>query len=238
MRRTFLTKSLVATVFGTGCALAMTITEASASIVSFTSASAWQAAVQSPSTVDFNSFTSNVLPNFGQSYTEGGVNFSTTSPVVMFGVPGTNQFPAGLLYGSGYLEWQGGPPATLTITLPSAVKAIGFDFAELFANLGGTDTFTIVVDGSTFTEDTSHTSALFFGVTDTNTFSSFTITDLNGTLGTNNVFPTIDNVSYATTLAPTTAVPEPGSLALFGSALAGLAVIRRRRQERRRAVVR
>jgi hypothetical protein len=204
---------------------------ASAAIITYDSASAWASAVSSPSTVTFNGFTGGPVGE-GSSYSEGGVGFAVPSSQSIFGVGPSYGYPAGSFYGNGFLFWQcdGGPCTagsnTLTVTLPSAVDAIGFDYAELS---GGTDTYTIVADGQTVTETTSTSGDLFFGLTDTDTFTSFTITDLNtSTSGPD--FPSIDNVSYATSLSSASAVPEPASLTLLASALIGFGAVRRRKR--------
>jgi hypothetical protein len=217
--------ALAAGVFVFGVSLASL--SASAAIITYNSRAAWTAAVTSPSTVDFDVFTGNTTANLGSSYSEGGVNFAAPQQgQVIFGLgPTSNNFPAGTFYGSGYLEWQGGNLGnTLFVTLPSAVDAIGFDYAELFGSTIAIDVFTIVADGQTFTALTSTSGALFFGLTDTNTFTSFTITDEN--LTGCNCFPTIDNVSFAPSAS---AVPEPSTLGLIGLGLLGLGAMRRRR---------
>ena len=239
---TFVSKSSLVTGFLIGltaaCALAVSTTGVSAAIVTYSSASAWTGAVSSPSTVNFNGFTGFNVISEGTSYTEGGVNFALSSPSpvgAIFGLgPSAGGFAAGIFYGSGYLQWQNNSsatpplPNTLEVTLPSAAHAIGFDYAEVRGK--NTDVFTIVAEGQTFMEPTSSSGALFFGLTDTNTFTSFTITDLNSNSPAGlalAVFPTIDNVSFATSLA---AVPEPCSLLLLGTGLLSLGLARRRRR--------
>jgi hypothetical protein len=221
--------------------LATSITGASAAIVTYDSASAWTAAVSSVSTVNFNGFIDSQSISEGTNYTEGGVNFALSSPSPVgaiygvgpsYGATFSPPVVAGTFYGSGYLEWQNNSsanpplPNTLDVTLPSAVNAIGFDYAEL---RGKTDVYTIVADGQTFTETTSTSGDLFFGLTDTNRFTSFTITDLNSNSPQGlalDVFPTIDNVSYGI------AVPEASTcsmIAIGGVALLGLMFRKRHR---------
>jgi hypothetical protein len=200
---------------------------AQAAALTFNDRSAWNAAVSSPTTVDFNGFTGTDSISVGPSYTEGGVRFDVTGAQAQIFGSGplaleAFRFPAGEFYGNGYLEWQNASFNTLTITLPREVQAIGFDFSEL---LGNGDTFTIVVDGETFTVDTSEEGALFFGLMDTDGFTTLTITDAQSP--TRGVFPTIDNFSFAGDPGPT-AVPEPASLLLLLAGALPLACRRRK----------
>jgi hypothetical protein len=192
---------------------------AEAAVLTFNDRSAWNAAVASPTIVDFDGFTGSDAVRLATSFTEGGVKFELAAGT-MFGLgPSSGGFAAGRFYGNGYLEWQNATPNTLntlTITLPEEVHAIGFDFAEIN---GGIDTFTVVVDGQAFTVDSSEEGALFFGLTDTDGFTTLAITDLNGITPTA-LFPTIDNLSFASDLV--TEVPEPASLLLLLAAALSL----------------
>jgi len=178
---------------------------AQAATATFNDRTAWTNSLSSkPSTLTFDNFDSDGASDLGAHHSEGGVNFAVAggqNAGTVFGV-GTgleNVFKAGQFYSSGYLEWQSAEATnTLVITLPNAVHAIGFDFAELRGLL---DTFTIEIGSETFTVDSSTAGALFFGVIDPETFTTIRITDLEA--DEQGVFPTIDNFSL---------VPEPASL--------------------------
>lgn len=129
-------------------------------------------------------------------------------------------------YGSDFLEWEGDTPYTLSITLPSAVTAVGLDFADIY---GGVATFSIGVGASTYQPSSALNATSFFGVTTTTPFTMVTVyapTSAN----LHAIYPTLDNFSFgagvpapapAPTTIPTT-VPEPAAAALVLIALAGL----------------
>lgn len=196
----------------------------------FTSRGAFNAATSALTTVDFNNTAgaSDTDVLHGGNYSLAGVSFANTGGHI-FTVGLGDGFSAGTFYGNDYLEWEHGLPNTLTVTLPSSVTAMGFDFAEL---RGGSttpdDVFTIQIGANTYVANTVNGAAAFFGVTQSTPFTQFTITDLeaNGL----QFFPTIDNLTFG---AAGTVVPEPASLALLATGAWG--VLRRQRKARKRA---
>lgn len=200
--------------------LMLSASTASASIVTFTDRSTWDAAVGSFVTEPFNatglqSFTGVVTVNgsIGPAPT-GGDCFP--SPCALSGsvwndvvVPGgastTFSFLPGPLIGAG-ADWDTSPNGegsglALTINL----------------NAGG----------SLFVAQIGPINGTFFGWTSTSPFDSFTIQG-----GTNPGIETfaMDNLSFATGFA---AVPTPATLLLLGSGLAGLGGIAWKRHRRK-----
>jgi hypothetical protein len=201
---------------------------AQASVVEFTSRAAWNAAVPSSTTIPFNGGSS--FTGGGTSLTAGGVNFSVAGGNIYEISPSYYgaSFGAGGFYSSSYLNWDYFTPDVMTAILPSLHTAIGFDYAEL---AGRADTFTIGVGGQTFNVDTNTSKALFFGVTSTTPFSSFTIEDLQAP-GSRSInqgpYPTIDNLS----LSSISTAPEPSTWAMLLIGFAGIGFMAYRRKSK------
>jgi hypothetical protein len=114
-------------------------------------------------------------------------------------------------------------PADFSISLPSSVTALGFDFGALY--VGSTATITLS-DGTVQTVTVpASTSLAFFGVTAPGGIDSLDIT-LPGSSTTYGL--AVADFSYGSTNT-TPPVPEPSSLLLLGSGLVGLAGMVRRK---------
>lgn len=196
-----------------------TAASTTAAPIFFTDRGAWLVAVPSVTTETYNSY------NWDSS--SGNVLADETS-VTLNGI--TYSFPTGTLYGIGevlnydapyhtsnYIEWQYNP-AGFTITLPSPVTALGFDFGEFY---GGVASWTVAFGSGETRVTTASGSYSFFGVVTDTPFASLVIT-------ADGDFPTLDNLSYG--LTGPQPVPEPSSLVLLGLGLtAGVRVWRKRR---------
>ncbi len=202
-----------------GCAIVIASPAVAATYVT---RAAFDAATSS-TTITFDD--ANTTPEYyPTTYSNTGVTFGLHD---IFTLEPTD-FAAGAAYGSDYLEWQpAGDPITLTISLPSNVSAIAFDFMELRAL---PTVFTIGVNGETFNANSS-ASPSFFGYSATSPFSSLTISvPFSMSSGSVFYFPTIDNFSFESN-SVSGAVPEPETWAMMmiGLGLVG-GTLRRQRK--------
>jgi hypothetical protein len=135
----------------------------------------------------------------------------------------------GTLYGfnttPGGSHWLGFPGGSATFTFANPTNSFGTFLTGLQQEFSGTDGVRI-----TFNDGTSelltppvnyYGGAEYFGFTDTSAFTSLTITNTSGDAWG------IDDTTFNT--GASVPAPEPGTLALFGTALAGLVLYRRRR---------
>jgi hypothetical protein len=183
----------------------LSVSQANATVITYTNEATWEAAVTSFVTEPFDS---------------GGLQ-SFTGVVTTFGAIGPAR---GVLTGSVWADFvQDGASTTFSYKPGNLIGAGGtWDTSpedegaglELTLNLvgGGTETVGAIgpIDGT------------FFGFVSSDPFTSFTIS--NAIAGEVETFD-LDNLHFA----PTTTVPEPISLSLFGAGLVGAAAIRRRK---------
>jgi len=186
----------------------------------YTSESAWAAAVSGITTVNFEGIAPvNSYQAYSGSTVVGGLTFSTDGALFVIG----DNF-----YGFGVATLSGQGPGTsntdhLSVTLPTAVTAIGFDFIVD----PGTVTVTLS-DGVTDQLTAANSpSTLFFGVT---AVSGITSVDISEPYSLAAASLNLSDFSYAT--ANPVATPEPRSSILLVALLGafGLVMHRRRRQ--------
>ena len=223
---------------------------ASATVIGFTgnptgNASAWAASVSGlggsvDTTVNFDSHPAGALQ--GNFYSGSGVTLSSTgdSNTVTSGAgPGqgnTSSTPLssgeGLHPASNYL-FDGGQPSTFTISFAAPVLGVGLYVIDYFNPTGGNNPLTIeAFDASnaslglfnSVAYNFQNNNMYFMGLTSSaGDIAKLVFTDVNS--NTNDTTG-IDNIVFATGGT----APEPGTLALLGLGLAGLAATRRRKQ--------
>ncbi|MBV9924696.1 MAG: PEP-CTERM sorting domain-containing protein [Acidobacteria bacterium] len=206
-------------------AVACASAPARADAVVYTTRALFNAAATNLTTLTFEGIAPpNTVANFPSPLTLSGVTFSGPSGGSLqvsvldsgFFAP-LFQFNSGaVLGGFGFID----------VTLPAGITAIGTDLMS--TNPTGSPFQVVLANGQTFLVNTPlRPDRGFFGITTDVAIASIRFTTLSAAPGQSPGIPLLDNFSFGR--APS-AVPEPMTIILFGTGLAGIATRARRRR--------
>lgn len=189
---------------------------AQASITTQSSWAAYNAATTGNTTVDFEAQGNGGAAYYANSLAVGGVNFGDAASRLFV--------LAGGYYGEGFAShYLNENDYTTNMTVTFTGPIYGFAMDAVLLNFSSGANLTVVFNFASGTESVTLPNAFaggtptFVGFTSDSAFSSITMTNGSGGLA-------MDNFTYARAAN----VPEPGSMALAGLALLGLAAARRR----------
>jgi hypothetical protein len=203
-------------------------TPARADTIVFTTRAAFTAATSSLTTVDFEGIApTNSVANFSSPLTIAGATFSGSAAGSVsvvdsgFFAP-LFQFNSGAVL-SGF--------AFVDVTLPAGTTAIGTDLMS--TNPDGLPFMVTLSNGESFIVNTPNRPARgFFGITSDVAITSIHFVTMPGPNQSSGL-PLIDNFSFGQ--AAPAAVPEPATMVLLGTGLAGIAVRARSRRKSSKA---
>lgn len=203
-------------------AVAFVSTPSRADTIVFTSRSAFEAATTGLTTINFEGIApTNSVANFSSPLTIAGATFSG-SPTGAVSVVDSGFFAPLFQFNSGAVL---SGFSFVDVTLPAGTTAIGTDLMS--TNPSGLPFQVTLSNGETFLVNTPDQPARgFFGITSDVAITSIRFTTVPGPNQSSGI-PLVDNFSYGQAAA----VPEPATMVLLGTGLAGVAVRARSRRK-------